>query len=1158
MMKTRSRARILSALLALAMIFTMLPTAWAAEGPDGPSPQDDKPLQNISLNESNYTLDIGKSVTLTVTYNPDDTTDSKQVQWSTSPDSSEYLTVTPQGENDASATVEAKKASSTPITVTATVGGKSASCSITIRDPEPEIKVESITISGNQDLKVGESCTLSATVNYSSGSGNNQVTWSASPSGIVTLDGAKVTAQSVGEVTITATSTEDPKITKDCTIKVSEPVPVEKPVESVTIPSTLSLTVGQESTLTPVIIPSEAKPKSIVWASNASTIASVDPSSGKITAKAAGIATVTVTIDGKVSNPCTVTVNQGNVPVTGVTVSPTSGTVGINGTLQLTATVQPTNATNKAVTWKSLHENIATVDQNGKVTGKAVGTATIQVTTADGGKTANCTVTVTQGTVAVINYSVALDKTLTLNPSDFYNVCTGVYGNALDYVKFDQNSSKGTLYFGYTENGGAKISTSNAYSYSNNASKPISRITFVPDGNSGDTATFTYTGWDSAGKTYNGTVQIKLTAPSGDISYETGKNESITFKDSDFNDMCKKITGSSLDYVTFGSVSSSKGTLYLDYGGKNEDKLSTSTKCYYNDSPYLSNVTFVPAKDYTGTFTISYTGRSNARDTFSGSVKITVRKSGTTISYTVAGGKTVTLDDSDFNNYCKDETGYNMDYVQLTPPSSSKGIFYYRYGESRYEKEISSSDKYYRSSSPKLDDVTFVPKSSYSGVVSVSFTGLSTNGDKFSGTLKIRVGDASVETIPYTVDSGTSVSFRASDFNDYCKNATEYSLDYVRFTPPSSSKGVLYYQRGQSGEKTVNSNTSYYRSAVPKLDDLSFVPASNFTGTVEIPFTGRSTDGDSISGTVVITCNAPKEAALIRYSTGSTPVTFQVNDFISACATRGGGFLVSVRFNSPVSNTGKLYYGYESPSKYGGQVSSSISFATSGSSSISNVTFVPKSSYIGTTTITYTGTDSTGSTFNGQVIISITPSTTSQYFSDMGSHSWAAASVDFLYAGGVTTGTSATAYGPSLSITRGDFVLMLYRAFNLTANTTDGFKDVPSNSYYAQAIAVAKALGIAQGSDDGRFNPTAPLTREDAMVFLYRTLNRTGRTVASASASYLNRFSDGSSTSSYAQDSVAALAQAGIIQGDTNSRLNPKSSLTRAEMAVILHRVLTL
>lgn len=1138
----------------------MLPAAWAAEGPDGPSPQDSKPLTNISLSESSCTLDIGKSVTLTVTYDPDDTTDSEDVQWSTSPDSSEYLTVTPQGENDASATVEAKKASPTPITVTATVNGKSASCNITINNPEPEIKVESITISGNQDLKVGESCTLSATVNYSSGSGNNQVTWSASPSGIVTLDGAKVTAQSAGPVTITATSTEDPRITKDCTINVTEPVPVEKPVESVTIPSTLSLTVGQESTLAPAITPSDAKPKSVSWYSNASNIASVDQSSGKITAKAAGTAGITVTVDGKVSNVCTVTVNQGNVPVTGVTVSPTSGTVAINGTLPLTANIQPSNATNKAVTWTSSNNNIATVDANGKVTGKAVGSATIQVTTTDGKKTANCTVTVTQGSVATITYSVAVDKTLTLNASDFYNVCTGVYGNGLDYVKFDKNSSKGTLYFNYTtSDGGAKISTSERYSYSNSASKPISKITFVPDGNSGDTATFTYTGWDSAGKTYNGTLQIRLTTPSGDISYETGKNEAITFNDSDFNSICKKITGSSLDYVTFGSVSSSKGTLYRDYGGKNEDKLSTSTKCYYNDSPYLSNVTFVPAKDYTGTFTISYSGRSNARDSFSGTVKITVRKSSSILSFTVAEGKTLTLDDSDFNTFCKDETGYNMDYVKIMPPSSSKGTFYYRYGESRYEEKISSSDKYYRTSSPKLDDVTFVPEDDYNGTVSVSFTGLSTNGNSFSGTMKIRVGDADEGDITYTAAAGTAVTFNDDDFNDYCKDLTDYNLDYVRFTLPSDSKGTLYYQYDKSGEKKITSSTSYYRSSSPRLYDVTFVPAKEYSGNVEISFTGRSTDGDSFSGTVVISYSAPKEASVIRYSTTSAPLTFSTADFINACAARGSGSLTSVKFELPSTAAGKLYYGYTNPTKYGGLVSPAISFpASTGSGSISSVTFVPKASYNGTVSVNYTGTDSKNNTFTGRVDITVTPSTQSKRFTDMGNHGWAAASVDFLYDGGITTGTSATTYGPALNITRGDFILMLYRAFNLSANTTDGFKDVPSDSYYAQAIAVAKALGIAQGSDDGRFNPTAPLTREDAMVFLYRTLNRTGRTITSASTSYLNRFSDGSSTSSYAQDSVAALAQAGIIQGDTNGRLNPKGSLTRAEMAVILHRVVTL
>lgn len=1245
-MKKHSRARVLSALLTLAMVFSMLPAAWAAEGPDGPSPQDDKPLNSISLNESNYTLDVGQSVTLTVTYNPNDTTDTKTVSWSTSPDSSGYLTITHQGENNTSATVKAEKASSSPITVTATVNGKSASCIITINEPEPEITVESITISGNQDLKVGEICTLSATVNYSSGSGTNQVTWSASPSGIVALDGSKVTGQSAGQVTITATSTEDPKVTKDCTIKVTAPTPAESPVESVTLPSTLTLTVGQDSTLTPVITPSDAKPKSIKWTSDTPGVASVDASSGKISAKSAGTAKITVTIDGKVSNACTVTVNQGNVPVTGVTVSPSSGTVAVNGTLQLTANIQPSGATNKSVTWKSLSENIATVDQsgkvtgkaagnatilvttadggksatcavtvtastvavtgvtldkssatvnvgatlqltatvapsnatnkavtwtssnnniatvdaNGKVTGKAVGSATIQVTTTDGKKTASCTVTVTQGSVATITYSVAVDKTLTLNASDFYNVCTGVYGNGLDYVKFDKNSSKGTLYFNYTtSDGGAKISTSERYSYSNSASKPISKITFVPDGNSGDTATFTYTGWDSAGKTYNGTLQIRLTTPSGDLSYETGKNEAITFNDSDFNSICKKITGSSLDYVTFGSVSSSKGTLYRDYGGKNEDKLSTSTKCYYNDSPYLSNVTFVPAKDYTGTFTISYSGRSNARDSFSGTVKITVRKSSSILSFTVAEGKTLTLDDSDFNTFCKDETGYNMDYVKITPPSSSKGTFYYRYGESRYEEKISSSDKYYRSSSPRLDDVTFVPDKGYSGSFSVSFTGLNTNGDSFSGTMKIRVGNADKGDITYTAAAGTAVTFNDDDFNSYCKDITGYNLDYVRFTLPSDSKGTLYYQYDKSGEKKVTSSTSYYRSSSPRLYDVTFVPAKEYTGNVELSFTGRSTDGDSFNGTVVISYSAPKEASVIRYSTGSAPVTFSSADFVNACASRGAGSLTSVKFEVAPTAAGKLYYGYTGPNSYGGLVSPSISFpASGGSGSISAVTFVPKAAYNGTVTLSYTGTDSKNNTFTGKVEITVTPSTQSRRFTDMGSHGWAAASVDFLYDGGVTTGTSATTYGPALNITRGDFILMLYRAFNLTANATDGFKDVPTSSYYAQAIAVAKALGIAQGGSDGAFRPTDPLTREDAMVFLYRTLSRTGRTLAEAPASYLNRFSDGSSTSSYAQGSVAALVQAGIIQGDNNGRLNPKGSLTRAEMAVILHRVLTL
>ena len=102
-------------------------------------------------------------------------------------------------------------------------------------------------------------------------------------------------------------------------------------------------------------------------------------------------------------------------------------------------------------------------------------------------------------------------------------------------------------------------------------------------------------------------------------------------------------------------------------------------------------------------------------------------------------------------------------------------------------------------------------------------------------------------------------------------------------------------------------------------------------------------------------------------------MTFQSNDFISACATCGAGTLVSVRFNASIDNAGKLYYGYINPGQYGGQVSPLVSFAASGSASVSSVTFVPKAGYTGTTTITYTGTDSNGGTFTGQVNITVTP-----------------------------------------------------------------------------------------------------------------------------------------------------------------------------------------
>ena len=124
----------------------------------------------------------------------------------------------------------------------------------------------------------------------------------------------------------------------------------------------------------------------------------------------------------------------GPVAVTGVTLDKTSLSIEAGQTAQLTATVQPGNADNQAVTWSSSDNNVVSVDATGKITANAKGSATITVTTADGGKTATCTVTVTEPAAPVAVTGVTLNKnnttiytgrtetlTATIQPADATN-----------------------------------------------------------------------------------------------------------------------------------------------------------------------------------------------------------------------------------------------------------------------------------------------------------------------------------------------------------------------------------------------------------------------------------------------------------------------------------------------------------------------------------------------------------------------------------------------------------------------------------------------------------------------------------------------------------------------------------------------------------------
>ena len=252
-------------------------------------------------------------------------------------------------------------------------------------------------------LNVGGNYTLKVTFNPTDAS-NKTITWSSSNTSVASVDGnGKVTANKAGTATITATSNNGKKAT--CTVTVTNPTVA---VTGVSLNKTsLTLTVGDTSTLTATVSPSNATNKNVSWSSSNTNVATVD-TSGKVTAKAAGTATITVTtVDGSKKATCNVTVNAANVPVTGVTLNKTSLTLTVGGNETLSATVNPSNATNKGVTWSSSNTGVATVDSNGKVTAKAKGSATITVTTEDGHKTATCSVNVNE---PAATYSVTARK----------------------------------------------------------------------------------------------------------------------------------------------------------------------------------------------------------------------------------------------------------------------------------------------------------------------------------------------------------------------------------------------------------------------------------------------------------------------------------------------------------------------------------------------------------------------------------------------------------------------------------------------------------------------------------------------------------------------------------------------------------------------------
>jgi pectate lyase len=178
-------------------------------------------------------------------------------------------------------------------------------------------------------------------------------------------------------------------------------------VTGVTVKSSTSILVSGTESLYPVISPDNATNKNVTWKSSNSAYATVD-SSGQVKGIAAGSATITATTaDGNKTADCVVTVFSTVTNVTSVTLDQSSLALSAGNSQILTATINPSSATNQNLSWSSSNTSAATVDQTGRVTALFDGTSTITVTTADGAKTATCTVTVKFGSLGADGWATA-------------------------------------------------------------------------------------------------------------------------------------------------------------------------------------------------------------------------------------------------------------------------------------------------------------------------------------------------------------------------------------------------------------------------------------------------------------------------------------------------------------------------------------------------------------------------------------------------------------------------------------------------------------------------------------------------------------------------------------------------------------------------------
>ena len=526
------------------------------------------------------------------------------------------------------------------------------------------------------------------------------------------------------------------------------------------------------------------------------------------------------------------------------------------------------------------------------------------------------------------------------------------------------------------------------------------------------------------------------------------------------------------------------------------------------------------------------------------------------------------FDPDDFSEAVDGATGRYAGKLSAITIEGSNGGSVYENGS-----RVSSSTKYYVSGARNklISSLYFRTASTSTTNAYFTYIGYDADGDVIAAG-KVTLGDERVD-MEYSASFGGSVTFLESDFSKAFSGKAGEKLDYVTFAMNRAtvvmnnktyslndgSNAAIFgwaYTTSKATTKLSSTDKCYYQASYTQLDldEVTYVTGSYRTKyTVYLPYTAVGTSGSRYEGYTAITVSGDDSIT----ASGASMKTLGAADAV----LRAYPNAAYVMFKQPAVSEGRLLYNFRSVAaqNYTAVDYSKDQFYLSGTSAknlyLDSVFFLPAADCSTQIRLAFTVYGTSGTQLgSGELTVRVASKTASSVFSDVNARtcSWAANAVDFMNEYGLVKGTGTSTFGWKGSMTRGDFVLILYRNAGSPSvyGVSNPFTDVKSTDYYYEAVLWAYRNNVVNGTSTTTFGPKGKITREQIASILWRLA---GKPVYSAS---LRSYTDYASVSDYAYDAMSWAVGSGYVKG-SGAKLSPKNNATRAEVAVMLHRYLT-